>query len=43
LNVPRANGLSMLIHQGAKALEIWSEQNVPVSAMRTAAHTALGS
>ena len=24
LGVPCANGLSMLVHQGAKALEIWS-------------------
>ncbi|WP_156468939.1 shikimate dehydrogenase family protein [Cephaloticoccus capnophilus] len=24
LGLPRANGLSMLVHQGAKALEIWS-------------------
>ena len=24
LGVPRANGLAMLVHQGAKALEIWS-------------------
>jgi len=25
LRIPHANGLSMLIHQGAKALEIWSD------------------
>jgi shikimate dehydrogenase len=24
LGIPHANGLSMLVHQGAKALEIWS-------------------
>ena len=32
LGVPIANGLSMLVHQGAKALEIWSD----VAATRTA-------
>ncbi len=32
LGIPCANGLSMLVHQGAKALEIWSG----VSAARTA-------
>jgi shikimate dehydrogenase len=41
LAVPRANGLSMLIHQGAKSLSIWSAAAVPVSTMRTAAETAL--
>lgn len=40
--LPHANGLSMLIHQGARALEIWSEMEVPVEAMRKAAHAALG-
>jgi shikimate dehydrogenase len=29
LGIPRANGLSMLVHQGAKALEIWS--GIPAS------------
>jgi len=32
LGLPRANGLSMLVHQGAKALEIWSD----IPAARTA-------
>jgi shikimate dehydrogenase len=41
LHVPCANGLSMLVHQGAKALEIWSSAVVPVSAMRAAAQAAL--
>jgi shikimate dehydrogenase len=41
LNVPCANGLSMLIHQGAKALAIWSGADVPVEVMRRAAHVAL--
>ena len=41
LGLPAANGLSMLIHQGARALEIWSDTMVPVDAMRRAAETAL--
>ena len=32
-----ANGLSMLIHQGVRSLEIWSGTTVPVEAMRRAA------
>ena len=40
--IPGANGLSMLVHQGARALEIWSETSVPVHAMRLAARQALG-
>ena len=35
------NGLSMLIHQGARALEIWTETSVPIEAMRAAALLAL--
>lgn len=31
-----ANGLSMLLYQGAKALEIWSGRPAPVAAMRQA-------
>jgi shikimate dehydrogenase len=31
-----ANGLSMLLYQGAKALEIWSGQSAPVQVMRQA-------
>ena len=34
--LPTANGLSMLIHQGARSLAIWSGATVPVAAMRTA-------
>jgi shikimate dehydrogenase len=41
LGIAGANGLSMLIHQGARALEIWSATAVPVAAMRAAAHGAL--
>ena len=41
--LPCANGLDMLVHQGAKALEIWSDvpaaQTAPV--MATAARAAL--
>ena len=31
-----ANGLGMLLHQGAKALEIWSGQSAPLDVMRRA-------
>ena len=31
-----ANGLGMLLHQGAKALEIWTGQTAPIDVMRTA-------
>lgn len=45
LGIPSANGLAMLVHQGAKALEIWSgvpaARTAPV--MRSAAAKALGS
>ena len=37
-----ANGLSMLVGQGAKALEIWSGYSVPEAAMTKAARGALG-
>jgi shikimate dehydrogenase len=36
-----ANGLSMLIHQGARSLEIWSHQDVDAHVMMTAACHAL--
>lgn len=36
-----ANGLAMLIFQGVKALEIWTQQKVPDSAMSAAAKNAL--
>ena len=41
LGVPRANGLSMLVHQGARSLEIWTGARVPVAAMMSAARAAL--
>jgi shikimate dehydrogenase len=33
-----ANGLGMLLYQGAKALEIWSGKPAPVEVMRQALH-----
>ncbi|HWL16080.1 MAG TPA: shikimate dehydrogenase [Opitutus sp.] len=44
LGLPCANGLSMLVHQGAKALEIWSGTPADVNApiMAAAVRTALG-
>lgn len=38
LGIPGGNGLSMLVHQGAKALEIWS--GVPASRTAPAMHAA---
>lgn len=43
LGVPAANGLGMLVHQGVRALEIWSDTDVPVDAMRNAVHAAMSS
>ena len=40
LGVPHANGLSMLVHQGAQSLEIWTGETVPVAAMMSAARAA---
>lgn len=42
LGLPHANGLSMLVHQGARALEIWTGAAVPAPVMRDAASAALG-
>ena len=36
-----ANGLGMLLYQGAKALEIWSGKTAPVDTMRRALRTAI--
>ncbi|MEQ1841721.1 MAG: shikimate dehydrogenase, partial [Verrucomicrobiales bacterium] len=36
-----ANGLGMLLHQGAKALEIWSGRSAPLAAMRQALVTQI--
>jgi shikimate dehydrogenase len=43
LGIPAANGLSMLVHQGARSLALWSEVEVPVDVMRAAATAALPS
>ncbi|MFI5357946.1 MAG: shikimate dehydrogenase, partial [Opitutales bacterium] len=44
LGLPQANGLSMLVHQGAKALEIWSgvpaARTAPAMAAALAGHRA---
>ncbi|MEX2381691.1 MAG: shikimate dehydrogenase [Opitutales bacterium] len=37
-----ANGLSMLVYQGVRALEIWSDATVPEDVMRQAAEAAAG-
>lgn len=44
LGLPHANGIGMLVHQGAKALEIWTGVPSPrtAPAMRAAAAKALG-
>jgi shikimate dehydrogenase len=41
LGLPYANGLSMLIHQGARALSHWTGLPTPVEAMRAAAKAAM--
>ncbi len=40
LGVPCANGLSMLVHQGARSLEIWTGTTVPVGLMQQTALAA---
>jgi shikimate dehydrogenase len=42
LGLAQANGLSMLVHQGARSLEIWTGTTVPVAVMQAAAQSALG-
>ena len=41
LGIARANGLSMLIHQGARSLELWTGATVSVTVMQDAARLAL--
>lgn len=41
LGLPQANGLSMLVYQGARALEIWTDVSVPIAVMHRAAQAAL--
>lgn len=36
-----ANGLSMLLHQGARAFEIWTKRKAPLAVMRRALRTAV--
>lgn len=36
LGIPAADGLGMLVHQGARSLEIWTGKPVPVEVMRDA-------
>ncbi|MFM8885492.1 MAG: shikimate dehydrogenase family protein, partial [Chthoniobacterales bacterium] len=36
-----ANGLSMLLHQGALSLEVWTDRPAPVDAMRRALEQAV--
>ena len=36
-----ANGLGMLLHQGAKAFEIWTKRKAPLAVMRRALRTAV--
>lgn len=40
LNIPTANGLSMLIHQGAASLERWTGEPAPINTMRQAVRAA---
>ncbi len=42
LGLPHANGLAMLVHQGARSLEIWTGAPVPVKVMQAAAQASLG-
>lgn len=41
LNRPGTSGLDMLLHQAAKAFELWTGQSAPFDAMRRAAKEAL--
>lgn len=41
LGLRAANGLTMLVHQGARALEIWTEQPVPTQVMLQACREGL--
>jgi shikimate dehydrogenase len=36
-----ANGLGMLLHQGAEAFTIWTQREAPVTIMRRALENAL--
>ena len=43
MKIPNANGLSMLVHQGAASLEIWTGEKAPVEIMHRAVRAALSS
>lgn len=43
LGIANANGLSMLVHQGARALELWTGEKAPIDVMREAALAGLAS
>ena len=42
LGLKHTNGLAMLVHQGARSLEIWTGATAPVAVMQAAATAALG-
>ena len=42
LQIRGSSGLEMLLHQAAKAFELWTGKSAPVDAMRAAAKEALG-
>ncbi|MEO6996301.1 MAG: shikimate dehydrogenase, partial [Lacunisphaera sp.] len=41
LGIPNANGLSMLVHQGAASLEIWTGEKAPIATMDQAVRRAI--
>ncbi len=41
LGIPRADGVSMLVHQGARAFELWTGVAAPLAVMSAAARSAL--
>jgi len=43
LGIAQANGLGMLVHQGARSLSLWTGATVPVAVMQAAANAALSS
>lgn len=43
LGIAHANGLAMLVHQGARSLALWTNTPAPVAVMQSAASTALQS
>ena len=40
LGLAHTNGLTMLVHQGARALELWTQSPVPTSTMQVALNAA---